>query len=141
MSVRLLLNRAMELLRSDVHTGPKDDIRHPETDVANQETQPTLPLGATANNAAWFDAATAWDPVALAKVPVCNDPAHANSLAWANRPAPMEQSRRLLGFSKDESAPLRRVETMGHVPDYLVVSGAKPLTTLPPTPGFLVLPR
>lgn len=141
MSVRLLLNRAFELVRSDVHAGPKEDIHQPETGIANQEPLPTLPLGAAANNAAWYDAATAWDVAALAKRPVCNDPAHANSFAWANQPPPMDQSRRLLGVSSDQSAPLRRTETMGHVPDYLVTSGAKPLSTLPPTPGFVVLPR
>jgi hypothetical protein len=131
----------MELVRSDIHCGPKDDIRQPETGLANQEALPTLPLGQTTNNAAWFDAATAWDPVALAKKNVCNDPAHANSFAWANRAPPMDQSRRLLGVSSDQSAPLRRTETLGHVPDYLVTSGAKPMSTLPPTPGYVVLPR
>lgn len=140
MSLRLMLNSALGRPERPAPAGAKDEIRQPETGIANQEPLPTLPLGATANNASWVDAATAWNPAVLAERPVCNDPAHANTLAWANRPQVMEQSRRLQGFRKDESAALRRQETLGHVPDYLVTSGAKPMSTLPPTPGYMVLP-
>lgn len=102
----------------------------------------TAPVGSAAPNSAAPDSAALdmWDPAALAARNPTNDPQHAYGFVWANRPVPMEQSRRKGGFLDDQNAALRNQPTLGHVPRYAPVDGAPPLHTLEPTPGYVRVP-
>jgi hypothetical protein len=141
MSLTLLLESALRAIADVGRAGPKAESTLPETRLAARESAGALVPSSAANYAATAAKQSAWAPGAGMAARVCNEPANARTLTWANAEPVQRQSRQLLGWHADDraNAALRRAETAGHVPSYAPDGAAQRLYgfhTVPPPKGY-----
>jgi hypothetical protein len=141
MSTRLLVATAhSESQTPDTSNVDKNHLGQFESQMIHDESLAQPEYLNAANYKATLNDTNLGDPVLLAQRNPTNDPEHAYTFVFANRPIMAEPTFGRVGFVKDEDAGLRTVETLGHVPQYLPVDSAPPLPTYSQTPGFVRLP-
>lgn len=137
---QLLLQSALPSNMDEPSNLQKPHLHQPEAALIQDESRAQGAYLNAANYQATLRDTNQWNPAELATKNTTNDPDHAYTFTFANRPVLMEQKYGNIGLVNDEDAPLRNVETKGHIPQYLPIDSAPALPTYAPNPGYVRLP-